>query len=132
MRLAAAVLFAAASILAPALSAQTEQGVSTASVTSGSADEGRPAFLNHSFFWTEQFNGSRNSEGEVMSVDSSVGWSFSQHFGVDAGVPIYFVRGTSTSPTSPTTSTKGFGDAYFQGRFSFANPVLNYKTVLTG
>jgi hypothetical protein len=69
-----------------------------------------------------------------MSLDSTVGYVFSKHFGVNTGVPIYFVHGTSTTATGGTTTTSnaGLGDAYLQLRFAFPNPLLNYTIVLTG
>src|SRR5215469_17667592 len=41
------------------------------------------------FLWTEAFSGSTNSQGWVMSLDSTVGYVFSRHFGLDAGLPVY-------------------------------------------
>lgn len=128
---------AATMLLAARLGAQ-----SSPSSTSSSASNNAPAsaqvtpaanFTGH-YLWTEEFDGSTNSEGQVMSIDSSVGYVFSRHFGVDAGIPVYFVRGTSTTSTGGTTTTSnnGLGDAYLQLRLAFANPVLNYKIVLTG
>jgi hypothetical protein len=86
------------------------------------------------YFWTEEFSGSTNSLGDVMSLDSTVGYVFLRNLGVDAGIPVYFVHGTTTTSTGGTTSISndGIGDAYAQLRLSFPNPLLNYKTVLTG
>ncbi|HVA72072.1 MAG TPA: hypothetical protein VNF02_03095 [Candidatus Limnocylindrales bacterium] len=136
---------AATMLFAARLGAQSNSS-STANVadpaSSGPSSSAAPAsaqvtpaanFKGH-FLWTEEFDGSTNSEGQVMSVDSSVGYVFSRHFGVDAGIPVYFIRGTSTTSTGGTTTTSnnGLGDAYLQLRLAFANPVLSYKTVLTG
>lgn len=86
------------------------------------------------YLWTEEFSGSSNSEGRVMSLDSAVGYVFSPHVGIDAGIPIYFVRASSTtlSGTTTNTSSNGFGDAYLQLRLAFSDPLLDYKTALTG
>lgn len=86
------------------------------------------------FLWTEQFNSSSNEDGKVFDLDSTVGYVFSRHFGVDAGVPIFFVRGSSTNALGMTTKTSEneLGDAYAQVRLAFANPILNYKMALTG
>lgn len=88
---------------------------------------------NH-FLWTEEFDGSTNSQGDEMTLDSTVGRVFTPHIGLDAGIPIDFARTTVTSATgtSSTSTSAGFGDAYLQLRLAFANPVLNYRTVLTG
>lgn len=90
--------------------------------------------LSNRYLWTESFSGSTNSAGQVMSLDSTVGYVFSSRVGVDAGVPIYFVHAsyTNSSGTTTATSNNGIGDVYAQIRLSFPNPVLNYWTVLTG
>lgn len=116
---------------APQLKAQSSSASGNSSksagVTAATASTGQ-------YLWTEEFSGSTNSEGQVMSLDSSVGYVFSPHFGVDGGIPIYFVRAssTSTSGTAVSTATNGLGDAYAQIRLAFSNPLLNYRTVLTG
>jgi hypothetical protein len=86
------------------------------------------------YLWTESFSGSTNSAGQVMSLDSTVGYVFSSHAGVDAGIPIYFVHSsyTNSTGTTTTTSNNGLGDIYAQLRLSFPNPIVNYGTVLTG
>jgi hypothetical protein len=84
--------------------------------------------------WIEQFDGSSNTEGQVMLLDSSVGYLFGRHLLVDAGIPVYFVRSNATtaSGTSTTSSSTDLGDVYGQVRLSFPNPALNFKTQLTG
>jgi hypothetical protein len=140
------ILFVMLGILfAPRLGAQSTS-TSTASLADSSRTDSSPSpasnsakvipagdFMNH-YLWTEKFSGSTNSQGQVLSLDSIVGYVFSNHFGVNAGIPIYFVHGTSTTSTGGTTSTSnaGLGDAYLQLRFAFPNPLLNYKVVLTG
>lgn len=130
---------------APHLSAQSA-AASTASLADSSNSAPSPsagskseevisaADFRSQYLWTEEFSGSANSQGHVMSLDSTVGYVFSKHFAMDAGIPIYFVSGTTTSATGGTTNTSnnGLGDAYLQLRFGFLNPLLNYKTVLTG
>jgi hypothetical protein len=84
--------------------------------------------------WIEQFDGSANSQGQVMLLNSSVGYLFGSHLFVDAGVPVYFVRAytTTTSGLSTTNSSSDLGDVYAQARLSFLNRALNFKTQLTG
>ena len=86
------------------------------------------------FTWIEQFHGSSNTEGQVMLLDSSVGYLYGRHLLVGAGVPVYFVRAntTTTSGASTTNSFTDLGDVYGQVRLSFPNPALNFKTQLTG
>jgi hypothetical protein len=88
---------------------------------------------NH-YTWIEQFEGSSNAEGQVILLDSSAGYVFGRHLLVDGGLPVYFIRATttSTSGTSTTNSFSALGDIYGQVRVSFPNPAVNFKTQLTG
>lgn len=54
--------------------------------------------------WTSSmsFEGSANSEERVLDLDSTVGYNFDKHWGVDVGVPLSFV---SSSPSSTTTTS---------------------------
>lgn len=126
MRLVSRVLMilCSAAIFAPQIFAQS--GTNTVKPATNIAS-------NH-FLWTEEFNGSTNSEGDFMELDSTVGRVFTPHFGIDAGIPIDFSRATVTNSTGGTSTrtSSGLGDAYLQLRFAFANPLLNYKSVVTG
>lgn len=77
-----------------------------------------------------EFDGTSNAEGQVYRLNSSVGYSFTEHFGVDVGVPIYFVRPSSS--TTGGTSSNGLGNPYLDLRLKFLNPVVNFGSVLTG
>jgi len=79
--------------------------------------------------WVEQFAGSANQDGQVTALTSTTGYNFNSHFGVVAGVPLYFVRGVSSSGT---TSAAGFGDLFGGFNFALANPLVNYRTSLIG
>ncbi len=74
--------------------------------------------------WIEQFNGSANTEGQVMLLDSSIGYLIGRHLLLDAGVPVYFIRAntTTSSGASMTNSFTELGDVYGQVRLSFPNP----------
>lgn len=134
----AVVLLVGASIGAGGTSAQSNasaNGPSPGAVTLDSSPT--PIAAEKSvdrYLWTESFSGSSNSEATVTSLDSTVGYVFSPKLGVDAGIPIYFVRGNYVSSTGATqnTSANGFGDFYTQVRVSLPTGFLNYKTVLTG
>jgi hypothetical protein len=117
----------------PRLLAQSTSTISASKVSKSTNVISAGAFTPK-YFWTEDFSGSTNSLGEVMSLDSTVGYAFLRNIGVDAGIPVYFVHGTTTTSTGGTTSISndGMGDAYAQLRLSFPSPLLNYKTVLTG
>ena len=84
-----------------------------------------------------EFDGTSNSEGQVYRVNSNVGYNFTEHFGLDVGVPVYFLRPASSTTTTATgsttvTSSNGLGNPYLDLRLKFLNPMVNFGTVLTG
>lgn len=91
----------------------------------------------------EFVGGSTNSLGTVTKLDTTIGYNFNEYFGVDAGLPFYFV----SAPSSPSSlfpssmvpaaqrnlgSGNGIGNAYVDLRLTVANPVVNYFSTLTG
>lgn len=76
-----------------------------------------------------EFGGTANSDGQVYRLDSSVGYNFSKHVGADVGLPIYFVRASSTTGS---ISNNSIGNPYLDFRLRFNNPAVNYGSVLTG
>jgi len=139
------MLFAAATMLTlPVVWGQTnglasENSSSARSESVNSSTDGSASVIsagsseNH-YTWVEEFEGSSNAEGQVMLLDSSVGYLFGQHLLVDGGIPVYFVRATTTTSggSSATNSFTALGDIYGQARLSFPNPAVNFKTQLTG
>src|SRR6266699_1573520 len=85
---------------------------------SGNDDKGFTSYV--------QFAGTSNSDGQVYKLDPSVGYNFSGHFGMDVGIPVYFVRASSTA--AGTTSTNGIGNPYVDVRVKYLNPILNFST----
>lgn len=130
-RLWASLLLAPAALLfLPQAHAQTNSNA-----PSGNSSSVIPAISSEDHFtWIEQFDGSTNAEGQVMLLDSSVGYLYGRHLLVDAGVPVYFVRAniTTSSGASTSNSFTELGDVYGQVRLSFPNPALNFKTQFTG
>ena len=51
-----------------------------------------------------EFGGTTNSAGQVYELDSNIGYTFTEHFGMDLGVPVYFVNAAS-STTGATSGT---------------------------
>lgn len=90
--------------------------------TSTQADTGFTSYV--------EFDGTSNAEGQFYRVNSSIGYTFSQHFGMDLGVPVYFVRPSSS--VTGGTSGNGLGNPYLDLRFKFLNPAVNFGSVLTG
>ena len=131
-RLRGSLLVAAAALLlVPQVRAQANSGAPSVN----SSPSVNPAMRSEGHFtWIEQFDGSSNTEGQVMLLDSSAGYLFGRRLLVDAGVPIYFIRANTTtaSGASTTNSFTDLGDVYGQVRLSFPNPALNFKTQLTG
>jgi hypothetical protein len=131
-RLFGSLLVAAAALLfVPQVRAQAN----ASAPRSNSSPSVNPAIRSEDHFtWVEQFDGSSNTEGQVMLLDSSVGYLFGRNLLVDAGVPVYFIRASTTtaSGTSTSNSFTDLGDVYGQVRLSFPNPALNFKTQLTG
>jgi hypothetical protein len=84
------------------------------------------------FTFYESFWGSSNTLGQVYMLDTTVGYDFNKHVGVDVGVPVYMARPSGTSLANGYSSGSGLGDAYLALRLTFANPLLNYSTTLTG
>lgn len=87
--------------------------------------------------WTAHvtLEGSAYSPGLVMDLDSSIGYNFSKHFGIDTGVPFYFnssPASTATGNGSSPTSTSGIGNAYANLRWNYPHDLLGYHTNLAG
>jgi hypothetical protein len=85
------------------------------------------------FAFYERFQGSASSLGWVNQLDTSVGYNFGAHFSLDAGLPVYFIRpSSSTIAATGTSSGNGIGNVYAQIRLSEANPIVNFASTLTG
>jgi hypothetical protein len=75
-----------------------------------------------------EFGASSNSEGQVYRLESSVGYNFSEHLGLDVGVPFYFVQTSDSSGMSG----HGLGNPYLDLRLKSLNSAINYGSILTG
>ena len=92
------------------------------------------------FVFYESFQGSANSEGQVMTLGSSVTYKFNEHFSAGVGIPIYFDRATSstttgttaTTATTGTTSNSGIGNFYVDLGAAWKGNSLNFASSLTG
>ncbi len=105
-------------------------GVST-TVAAQSSRGPQPQTDEKGFISYAEFQGSANSEIEVMKLDTTVGYNFNRHFGADFGVPIYFARSSSTS-SSGSSSNTGLGDAYLSLRFKTGSSAVNFASIFTG
>jgi hypothetical protein len=97
------------------------------------------------FDFYEFLGGSTNSLGTVTKLDTTIGYNFNDYFGVDAGVPVYFVSGSSAPPILLPSgmvpprlrnlhlgSGNGLGNAYVDLRLTVINPAVNWFSTLTG
>ena len=84
--------------------------------------------------WTlgTRFEGSSSGDGTVFDLGFAIGYNFSRHFGVDAGVPYYFV-GTPSSikKNNPNAvSGTGLGSFFTDLKLNFPGKVLNYDSTI--
>ena len=116
-------VFAMVHVITPSGEAQVTANPST------SAESSR------GFTEIESFQGTINSSERLFKLDSTLGWDFTRHFGVFAGVPVYFVNVPATTITSGTTTTtipgatnNGLGNVYLGLAFRAPNRTLGYAS----
>jgi hypothetical protein len=84
--------------------------------------------------WTlgARFEGSDSADGGVYDVGTALGYNFSHHFGMDAGVPFYFVTvPSSIQQSNPgAVSGVGMGNAFVDLLLTYPNPSLNYSSAI--
>ncbi|PWT99037.1 MAG: hypothetical protein C5B51_28035 [Terriglobia bacterium] len=101
-------------------------------LTTGLQALGQTSESSRGFTWYERFEGSVNTLGAVTRLDSTVGYNFDSHFSVAGGVPVYFVRpSSSTTAATGTHSFSGIGNAYGQFQLTLANPVVDFASTIT-
>lgn len=116
------VLFACASVI----HAQTPSPGVT-----GSTEKSQGGFTPGWGFSTK-FEGSRSGDGTVMDLGTGVGYNFSHHFGVDLGVPYFFV-GTPSSikqKNPGAVSGNGIGDVGTDLKWIFPGSLLTYASTI--
>jgi len=81
--------------------------------------------------WTfsGRFRGSTSSAGSVLKLDPSLGYAFNPHVETYAGMPVYFVK-QSTTITTTNGFVNGVGNAYAGLRFSMDVPEVNFSSNL--
>src|SRR5438270_5048583 len=87
----------------------------------------------------ESFQGSLNSDSKMFKLDSSAGYDFNKHFGLFAGMPLYFANtqtvttqvNCNTTTTTQNVTNNGFGNAYFGLVMRAPNKTLDYSSTLT-
>jgi hypothetical protein len=95
--------------------------------------------MQKGFTGFEEFQGTLNSDSKIFKLDSNAGYDFNKHFGIFAGMPLYFantqttttqVNGTATTTTTDVTNN-GLGNAYFGFAMRAPNKTLDYGSTLT-
>jgi hypothetical protein len=80
----------------------------------------------------ENFRGMVNSSGNLLKLDSTIGYDFNSHVGVFAGLPLYFANGNGSIPGQTRLSDFGAGDVYFGLEGFLPTRMLNFSSRLTG
>lgn len=84
------------------------------------------------FTFYGRFDGTANTLGAFMRLDSTLGYHFNRVVSVEAGLPVYFVRPSETALAFPgASSANGIGNVHGALRLNFANPVVDYMPSLT-
>ena len=84
--------------------------------------------------WTlgAKFEGGYSGDGSVYDLGSALGYDFSRHFGIDAGVPFYFVSTPSSIKNNDPGAVSGIGVGTFftDLRLNYPNPSLNFSSAV--
>lgn len=90
--------------------------------------QGTKGVEQNGFTWTETYEGSGNTDGFITDINSTVGYTFGEHFAVNVGVPYFFLE-PSTSKTG-TTSANGIGNPYLGLKYSTKGSAIDFSTSL--
>jgi hypothetical protein len=84
--------------------------------------------------WTlgARFEGDYSSYAGVYDFATALGYNFSRHFGMDAGVPFYFVNTpASITRTNPgAVSGVGIGNTFVELLLNYPNRSFNYSSAI--
>ncbi|MFI5104494.1 MAG: hypothetical protein ACHP79_06190 [Terriglobales bacterium] len=83
------------------------------------------------FTEVETFQGTINADGRLFKIDNTLGWDFNKHFGVFAGLPLYFADAAAATTGTTSTTNRGMGNVYAGMAFRAKTPALNYAGVIT-
>ena len=94
--------------------------------------QANPAAEETGFTAFEGIRGSTSNQGQFMIFDTSLGYDFNRHVGMDLGVPVYLIRATpNIAPGEVHSWDYNLGDPYWDLRLTFDNKVVNYATAFT-
>ena len=100
----------------------------------------QPVDQEKGFTEIESIQGTINSSAKLLKFDSVLGYDFNKHFGMFAGLPVYFTNISTTSTTSSTTGTSGstntnnngIGNVYVGFALRMPHEDWNFASTLTG
>ncbi len=99
---------------------------------SAGAQSGRGPEDQHGFVFVETFQGTSDTVGTVTKLDTTLGYRFTPHFEVDAGVPFYFVHASPTSTATGFNPGSGLGNAYIDLQVRFIGSSASFISSLKG
>lgn len=97
--------------------------------TSAQTESTSPIQNAKSLVLTQAFDGNSSSQGQQMQTTTTVGYNFSNRFGMDVGAP-YMLIINDTRQGARTHY--GIGDLSSDLRLTFDNPLFNFSTIATG
>jgi hypothetical protein len=79
-----------------------------------------------------KFEGSSSGDGTITDLATGVGYNFSHHFGVDLGVPYYFVGTPSSIKQKNPSAVSGNGLGSFGAdlKWNFPGKTVNYASTI--
>jgi hypothetical protein len=83
------------------------------------------------FTEVETFQGAVGSSERLFKLDSTLGYDFNKHFGVYAGIPVYFTNFSSTSSTARAGTNLGLGNAYLGFVVRSPHKLWNFASFVT-
>lgn len=86
------------------------------------------------FTFYEFYGGSATSAGYITTLETTVGYDFNRHFGIDVGVPLYILGASANKvlntpagqPFSASFSEAGLGDVYTDLLLTLPSTAVNY------
>jgi hypothetical protein len=82
--------------------------------------------------YSMKFEGSSSGDGTITDLATGVGYNFSHHFGVDLGVPYYFVGTPSSIKQKNPSAVSGYGLGDFGAdlKWNYPGHTLNYASTI--
>jgi hypothetical protein len=107
--------------------ASATQGQAPGPAATGSTAKSQEGFTS-GWGFDMKFEGSSSGDGTITDLATGVGYNFSHHFGVDLGVPYYFIGTPSSINQKNPSAVSGNGLGSFGAdlKWNFPGKTLNY------